>query len=54
MLLQWAFIFLIVAIIAGLFGFTGIAIESVWIAKILFSIFLLLFVLAIIFSLLIV
>lgn len=44
MLLQWTLIFLIVAVIAGVFGFGGIAQESVGIAKILFFIFLILFI----------
>jgi uncharacterized membrane protein YtjA (UPF0391 family) len=44
MFLHWSFIFLIVAIIAGALGFTGIAKDSAWIAKILFVIFLVLFV----------
>ncbi len=45
MILSWAVIFLIIAMIAGLFGFTGIAKESAGIAKILFGIFLILFLL---------
>ena len=44
MLLQWTIIFLVVALIAGAFGFTGIAAESAWIARILFFIFLILFI----------
>ncbi len=46
MLLNWAFIFLIVAIIAGVFGFSGVARESAWIAKVLFVVFLIIFVLS--------
>jgi uncharacterized membrane protein YtjA (UPF0391 family) len=45
-MLRWAVIFLIIAIIAGLFGFTGIAAASAGIAKILFGIFVLLFIVA--------
>jgi uncharacterized membrane protein YtjA (UPF0391 family) len=45
-MLRWAVIFLIIAIVAGLFGFTGIATASAGIAKILFGIFVLLFVVA--------
>ena len=45
-MLRWAVIFLIIALVAGLFGFTGIAAASAGIAKILFGIFLLLFLVA--------
>jgi uncharacterized membrane protein YtjA (UPF0391 family) len=45
-MLRWAVIFLIIAIVAGLFGFTGIAAASAGIAKILFGIFVLLFLVA--------
>lgn len=43
-MLQWALVFLIVAIIAGVFGFTGIAETSKGFAKVLFIIFIVLFV----------
>ncbi len=43
-MLKWAVIFLIIAIVAGIFGFTGIEEASATIAKILFGIFLVLFV----------
>ncbi len=46
MLLSWALIFLVVAIVAGFFGFSGVARESAWIAKILFVVFLAIFVLS--------
>lgn len=42
-MLNWALIFLIVALLAALFGFTGIAVASAGIAKILFFLFLVLF-----------
>lgn len=42
-MLQWALTFLIVAIIAGVLGFGGVAIISVDIARILFFVFLILF-----------
>lgn len=45
-MLQWALTFLVLAIIAGIFGFGGIAAASVEIAKILFAIFLVLFIVA--------
>lgn len=47
-LLTWALVFFIVAIIAGLFGFTNIAGTSNQIAKILFFVFIVLFILAIV------
>jgi uncharacterized membrane protein YtjA (UPF0391 family) len=43
-MLKWAIIFLIIAIVAGIFGFTGIEAASASIAKVLFGIFLVLFV----------
>jgi uncharacterized membrane protein YtjA (UPF0391 family) len=43
-LLRWAIIFLIISLIAGALGFTGIARGASTIAKILFGIFLALFV----------
>jgi uncharacterized membrane protein YtjA (UPF0391 family) len=39
-MLKWAFIFLVVALIAALFGFTGIATAAAGIAKFLFFLFL--------------
>ena len=42
-MLRWAVIFLVIALIAALFGFTDIAAASAGIAKILFGIFLILF-----------
>ncbi|HCI47926.1 MAG TPA: DUF1328 domain-containing protein [Rhodospirillaceae bacterium] len=43
-MLGWAITFFIVAIIAGVFGFGGIASASAGIAQLLFFIFLVLFV----------
>jgi uncharacterized membrane protein YtjA (UPF0391 family) len=43
-MLKWAFVFLLIAIVAGIFGFGGIAAASATIAKILFGIFLVLFI----------
>jgi uncharacterized membrane protein YtjA (UPF0391 family) len=43
-MLRWAVVFLIIAIIAGLFGFTDVASASATIAKWLFGIFLVLFI----------
>ncbi len=41
-MLRWAVIFFVVAIIAGVFGFGGIAADSAWIAKICFFVFVVL------------
>ena len=43
-MLKWAFAFLVIAIIAGIFGFTGVEAASATIAKWLFGIFLVLFI----------
>lgn len=42
-MLRWSFIFLIIGLIAGLLGFTGVAGTAVGIAKTLFVLFLALF-----------
>ena len=42
-MLRWAFAFLILALIAGLLGFTGVAGESFFVARILFFVFLVVF-----------
>ena len=47
-MLRWSLIFLVVALVAALFGFTGIAASAAGIAKILFFIFIVLFVIALI------
>lgn len=47
-MLNWSILFLIVAVIAGVFGFTGVAGASYEFAKILFFVFVVLFALAII------
>ena len=41
-MLRWALIFFVVAIVAALFGFTGIASASAGIAQILFFVFVVL------------
>jgi len=51
-MLRWAVVFFIIAIIAALFGFGGIAATASGIAQILFYIFLVLFLIALIFGLL--
>jgi uncharacterized membrane protein YtjA (UPF0391 family) len=42
-MLYWTLVFLVVALVAGLFGFGGIATASAGISKILFGIFIVLF-----------
>jgi uncharacterized membrane protein YtjA (UPF0391 family) len=43
-MLRWALLFLVIGLIAGVLGFTGVAGASIAIAKTLFFIFLLIFV----------
>ena len=43
-MLRWAFVFLIIAIVAGIFGFAGVMLAAAGIAKLLFYVFLVLFV----------
>ncbi len=50
-MLNYTVIFLIIALAAGLFGFTGIAAGAVGIAKILFFIFIVLFLASLLFGL---
>jgi uncharacterized membrane protein YtjA (UPF0391 family) len=45
-MLRWAVAFLLIAIVAAVFGFGGIAGDAAWIAKILLVVFLILFVLS--------
>jgi uncharacterized membrane protein YtjA (UPF0391 family) len=47
-MLYWALVFLVVAVVAAVFGFTGIAVGAATIAKWIFFIFVVLFLLAII------
>ena len=47
-MLRWTVIFLVIAIVAAIFGFGGVASGAASIAKILFFIFLVLFVLSLI------
>jgi len=49
-MLYWAFSFLVIALIAAVFGFTGIAAASAGIAKVIFFIFLVIFIISLIFS----
>jgi uncharacterized membrane protein YtjA (UPF0391 family) len=47
-MLRWALIFLIIALIAAALGFTGIYVAAAGIAKILFYIFVILFVVSLV------
>ena len=47
-MLSWALTFLVVALIAGLLGFTSIAGTAMGVAKILFFVFLVLFVVSLV------
>jgi uncharacterized membrane protein YtjA (UPF0391 family) len=47
-MLRWAVVFLIIALVAALFGFGGIATASASIAQILFFVFLAVFLLTLI------
>jgi uncharacterized membrane protein YtjA (UPF0391 family) len=49
-MLRWSLIFFVIAIIAAIFGFGGIAEGAASIAKVLFFIFLALFIIAILFG----
>jgi uncharacterized membrane protein YtjA (UPF0391 family) len=43
MMLRWALVFFVVALIAAVLGFTGIAVAAAGVAKILFFLFVVLF-----------
>jgi uncharacterized membrane protein YtjA (UPF0391 family) len=47
-MLRWALLFLIVALVAGAFGFGGIAAAATDFARLLFVVFLALFVIALV------
>jgi uncharacterized membrane protein YtjA (UPF0391 family) len=51
-MLKWALIFLVVSLVAGALGFSGVARGAATIAKILFGIFLAIFVVLLLFALL--
>jgi uncharacterized membrane protein YtjA (UPF0391 family) len=50
-MLKWAVVFLLIAIVAGIFGFTGVEQASATIAQWLFGIFLVLFLGAVVIGL---
>ena len=47
-MLNWALTFFVVALLAAIFGFTGIALAAAGVAKILFYLFLVLFLISLI------
>lgn len=47
-MLNWALTFFVVALLSAIFGFTGIAVAAAGVAKLLFFIFLVLFVLSLV------
>ena len=49
-MLRWTLIFLVIAIFAAIFGFGSVAIGAASVAKILFYVFLVLFVLSLIYG----
>lgn len=49
-MIKWAIIFFVISLIAGLFGFTGIAAGSRSIAKILFFVALVIFLIVLVFG----
>jgi uncharacterized membrane protein YtjA (UPF0391 family) len=49
-MLHYALVFLVIALVAALFGFSGIYVAAAGIAKILFFLFLVLFVVSLIFG----
>lgn len=51
-MLQWALAFLVLALLAALFGFGGIAAASAGIAKILFYVFVIVFAITLVGSIL--
>ena len=51
-MLKWAIIFLVISLIAGALGFSGVAAGAARISKILFAIFFALFLIVLVFALL--
>jgi uncharacterized membrane protein YtjA (UPF0391 family) len=47
-MLYWALVFLLIAVVAGVLGLTGVAILSAGIAKLLFFVFLVLFLITLV------
>ena len=51
-MIKWAIIFFIISLVAGLFGFTGVAAGSRTIAKVLFFVALVIFLIVLVFGIL--
>lgn len=49
-MLKWALIFFLISVVAGYFGFTGVASTTRTIAKVLFFIFLVIFLIVLVFG----
>ncbi len=49
-MLKWAIIFFIISLVAGYFGFSGVASKSRSIAKVLFAIALVIFLIVLVFG----
>ena len=49
-MLRWALVFLLVALIAGALGFWGLEGTAMWIAQVLFVLFLVLFIVSLVFG----
>jgi uncharacterized membrane protein YtjA (UPF0391 family) len=49
-MLRWTVTFLIIALVAALFGFTSLAAGAAYIAKIVFYLFVVLFILSLVFG----
>ena len=49
-MLKWALIFFVVSLVAGFFGFTGVASGAMTIAKVLFFIAIVIFLIVLIFG----
>jgi uncharacterized membrane protein YtjA (UPF0391 family) len=47
-MLRWALIFFVVAIVAAIFGFSGVAGDAAWIGKVLLFVFLVLAVVSLV------
>jgi uncharacterized membrane protein YtjA (UPF0391 family) len=47
-MLRWTLVFLLVALVAGALGFYGLEGTAMWIAKVLFLVFLILFIITLV------
>jgi uncharacterized membrane protein YtjA (UPF0391 family) len=47
-MLRWTVVFLIIALVAGLLGFYSLEGTAMWIAKVLFLVFLILFIVSLV------